>query len=700
MAENLYHPEEIDGTLAMKQRELREQTEIGKQRDPIKWVFSAVDDANVAEHLTEDELDNIGLKVIREFDIDDGSISDWRRRMDDAIRLAMLVKEEKHTPFQNASSVKYPLITTASIQFAARAYPELLKGGQAVKPRVIGEDPDDSKQERAERVAEHMNYQLSEEVPDWEEGTDRLLHILPVMGMLLRETYFDPQEGVNKSEILIPGVDVVIHYKTKSLRTAHRVTKMYTLWEHEIYERIKTGIFLDQPIQGSGADPEHGDEEPENIPHTFYAQHRRLDLDRDGYAEPYIVTVHRDTGKVVRIVANWELDGVQVQDAGNGSRKKEIVRIKPERHFTKYGFMPSMDGSFYDMGFGLLMGSINESINTTINQIHDAGTLHNKGGGFISSSARIPGGKYRFEWGEWKHVAVSGQSLAQSVYPFPRPEPSTVLFQMLGFLVEAGKDIGSVKDVLMGKSPGQNVPATTVLMLVEQGVKVFGAIHKRLYRSFGQEFRIHFRLNSKYLDPRVYFRVMDTPKAIAQADYDPKSVDVVPVADPTLSTDLQRLAKAEAALKMSGRPNVNEDELTRMYLEGLQLPPEVVDAIIPPEEMRGPEKPNPELLIETAKLELQRDELVLKLQELRLQEVKTIAEVEDKRASAIKKLAEAEAVEIGPQMQIYLAELQEVGKAASARMQAIGKLTEAFTAKQVSAGQQQGGPGQQGGPTE
>ncbi|MCR5876942.1 hypothetical protein [Phenylobacterium sp. J367] len=332
------------------------------------------------------------------------------------MKLALQTKEEKSYPWPKASNIKFPLISTAAIQFNARAYPAMIDGPNIVKGAIKGR-PTPEKQDRADRIGKHMSWQLLEEMDDWEEDTDRLLIQLPIVGCAFRKTWFDPLKGYNCSHLVSAG-DFVVNYWTRDLETCPRATHVLPpMYPYEAEEKMRSGLWLRVDL-GRAPDAANDDD----APHVFLEQHRLWDLDEDGYPEPYIVTVHKETERVVRIVARYDETGVEMSEEG------EIVRITPTRAFTKYGFIQAPDGSFYDIGFGTLLEPLSATINSTINQLMDAGHLANVQGGFIGDGVSIKSGNLRFKPGEWKRVTSAGANLQQSIVPLPvkgRPRSSS-----------------------------------------------------------------------------------------------------------------------------------------------------------------------------------------------------------------------------------------------------------------------------------
>lgn len=643
--------------------------------DLAQWAESGI---NIAAKLTQVQRDQLGQLVLKEYQIDKASRAPKETAWKDAVDLAKQVVETKNYPWPGASNVKFPALTIASVQFAARSYPAIVKGPEIVKGRIVGSDkgvqkqgqgglvfvlpngqeaemgpqqlqearqrqievkpawaiPPGFKQAKADRIAEHMSYQLSEDMEEWEEDTDKLLHALPVYGSAFRKTWFDADLQRPHSRLILPE-NLVVNFKAESLERAARITESISLYPSEITERMRQGIFVTEDLKLT-----QGDDKDEPV--EFLEQHRTYDLDDDGYPEPYICTVHKDSGKVVRIMARFDPDGIiQAQDNG------EIVKIEPIHYYTKYAFVPSPDGEFYDLGFADLLGPLNRSINTTINQLLDAGHLQNTGGGFISSDLEIKAGNQRFRPGEWKRIEAIQGNIQNSVLPLPVPQPSTVLFQLLGLLIDAAHDVASTKDVLSGDMP-MNQPATTTLAVIEQGLKAFTAIHKRVYRSLKAELKKLRRLNRMYLEPQHYQMILDDPRATAK-DYADGQYDVVPVADPETVTDMQRLARAEAVLQLAGNsPWIDGREANERYLRALGEETEglLLDQL----------PPNPAMLAQADQMELEKRNTEIKAADTENKIALSRIEAAERLSKIILNIAQAEAAEAGTQIDAYEAE--------------------------------------------
>ena len=627
----------------------------------LKEKFNIEDlmyEANIANLLCKEDLTTIGMQVVKDFDNDLLSRSSWEKRTEASLKLALQVAETKNFPWANASNVKFPLITIAALQYHARSYPVLVDSDLPVKCRVVGDDKDGLRALRSTRVEQHMSYQLLEEDEDWESEMDKVLITQPIIGCAFKKTYYNPVKKHNISENVL-AKDLVVNYWTKSLETAHRVTHVLQMTTNEIYERVARGLWLDvsegrRQQQASIAmgdslqnaqDRAQGMSPPEpNDPSTpieMLEQHCHIDFDDDGYAEPYIVYVRRDNKKVARIVARYTQSDVE--------RNKEnvILSIKAEQYFTKYPFVPSPDGGFYDLGFGVLLGPLNESINTIINQLVDAGTMANTAGGFLSRGIKLRGGNYSFNPMEWKHVDTTGDDLRKGIVPLPVREPSQVMFTLLNLLINYGERIGGSVDILSGQNPGQNTPAETTRTMAEQGMKIFNGIFKRTHRSLKQEFRKLYRLNQIFVtEDTPYVSNAKSAGIVLASDYAGPVTDVMPTADPSVTSDAQRMNQAAAiAQRVAATPGLyNRYEAEYTFLKAMKVTN--IDKILP--DPKGPNAVpppvNPKLQIEQLKQQTKQAEMDLNM---KMGLLKLMSEAELNQAQIQKLEAEVEAIKIG-----------------------------------------------------
>lgn len=532
------------------------------------------DNVNLASKLEEEELHKIGTQVVEGFNADDASRSDWKRNLEDWTKLALQVAEKKTFPWENASNVKFPIVSTAAMQFAARAYPTLVPSdGKIVKCRTVGSDPTGEKNARAIRISKHMSFQILDEMEEWEEEMDKLLLALPIAGTVFKKTYYDSDLGRNKSILVMPN-DLVVNYWAKDLETCERITQIIEMSKRRITEKMRSGIYLDIDLPDPEVNDKHRSkvnpsgqtvsEQDTTTPYILLEQHCFLDLDDDGYPEPYVVVVELQSKQVLRIVPRFTTEDVIVDE------DEKVIKITPQEYFTKYDFFPNPDGGFYGIGFGRLLGPINASVDTIINQLIDAGTLSNLQAGFIGKGLRIKMGDTKFKPGEWKAVNATGQDIKQQIFPLPVREPSAVLFKLLELLIQSSKELASVAEIFVGKMPGQNTPATTTMASIEQGMKLFTAVYKRVYRSLTQEFRKIYKLNSQYLDVEVEMDILDEP--IKQSDYTGPEKDIVPAADPNASSQQERMQKAQSLTQLLPLGTINPMEVTQRILTAMEEP--------------------------------------------------------------------------------------------------------------------------------
>lgn len=637
-------PEEMPMPEEMEQPESQEKFGAAKSK-----LIKMIDEINLAEGMDEDELKKIGQRVVDDWMIDEESRKDWLQRNKEAIELANQIKKDKTFPWPGAANVKLPIIADAAIKFAARAYGEIIKDDQVVKGKIVGPDPDGAKAESAERVGKFMSWQLTQNMCEWEDDTDRLLHILPVVGHLFRKVYYDPSIKRNKSELVLPD-KFCVNANAANLESARRGTHILdNTHKNNVVSMQRSGVWLDVDLDK--LTPEATDKEPdEEKYYTFLEQHKWLDLDKDGYEEPYIVTVEKESRQVVRIIARYEEDGIQENVKG------EIQNIEPCQYFADYKFIPSFDGGYYHVGFGALLAPLNETANTLFNMLLDAGVMANTGGGFLSKEIKIVGGIYRFSPNEWKKTQATADQLKNGVMPLPVREPSAVLFQLLGMVMEMCKDLASVKDVLAGDAPGANTPATTTMALISEAKQSLNAIYKRIYRSLKNEFAILFDLNYRYMDEEEYFEVLDQDAKVYRNDFNKESCNVIPMADPTMSSDMQRMAQAEALGGFLGQPGVEARPIQVRRLQALKLTQKEIDEILPEPDPKAPAPPNPEIMkleqnaeFEQARAHLAEEKMDIERQRLELDRDKAEYDALLKVSQAAKAQAEADAVPVAQQ---------------------------------------------------
>lgn len=688
------------------QEQPQEQREDEPQAvSPEEFVAFVTQAQNLADEIDDRKLGEIARQVIEDHDMDKRSMSDWFDKMERGLKLAQLVKEDRTYPFDGAANVKYPLVTSAALQFNARAYPAIVPPDRIVKAKVWGSDQGGEKAARADRVSEFQSWQLAAQIEEWEEETDKLLVQLPIVGTMVRKWWFDPVEGRPRCRLVDPG-RFIVNDKVKSLRNAPRCGEEIPLYPNEIESRIRAGEFVefdyDQP------------DDDEQAPQDFIEQHTLLDLDEDGLAEPYIVTVHKERETVVKIVADFRPNDVavkreaqqvttmmQVMDPQTGIavnvpqiQTQEVVTgitaIRRGSYFVSFEFMPGMDGGFHGTGLGLLLGDISETINSIINMLLDAGHYASLGGGFIGSEFRMKGGGQRFRPGEWKTVQSNGGEIRNSLVPMTFPGPDGTLFQMLGMLIEAGREIASVKDVVTGEQPRQQQTATTTLALIEQGMMVFTAAYKRIYRSLTKEYALLARMNAETLDAQTYSAFHDEMGAGQQGlngepgpqqqvmldpaqDFDLSNMDIQPVADPRNVTKMQQSAKAQLVMQLSDMGLVDRGAALQRIAEAMDI--ESWEELLP--------QPDPMAQqMQMMQLQSAQADMAEKAAKIEL----TMAQVEETRAKTVESLASAQSEQARTAIEASKVRLDGL-------MKILGEERERLASILSAAGRMAGAPG-------
>jgi chaperonin GroES len=675
--------------------------------------------ANLTDRFNDDDLTAIGGLVYEGYQADEASRSDWLRRNEAGMDFAMQVVKDKNWPWQGCSNVIFPLITIAALQFSSRAYSNIVSGTDIVKCRVPGEDPSGALTARSVRISKHMSWQVLEQDASWEEQHDRLLINDCIVGTAFIKAYFDGKKAHNTSDLVL-AKDLILNYYAKSVDDCQRKThRLPPMSRNDIYERVKRGMFRDvleaswyqasvppatTPASAVSAqvmkDNRQGVQPPppdRDTPFQFLEQHRNLDLDGDGYAEPYIVTIEETSRAVVRIVARWDNEA-QVERTID----KDIICINATEYFVKYGFIPSPDGGIYDIGFGVLLGPLNESVNTAINQLFDAGTMQNSLGGFLGRGAKIRGGQYSMAPWEWVRVDSTGDDLRKNIVPFPDRQPSAVLFNLLSLLIDYTNRVASVADQMVGKTPGQNTPAETSRNALEQGMQVFTTIFRRTWRSMKEEFKKLFKLNAIYLPQNFTF---GEGQGARKEDYLSPADAIVPAADPNVASFQLKFFKAQAIRDASRQVHGYDiDYVEREFLRAMGV--EAVDRYFP-----GRDKVPPPVDPKMAIAEMQMKIKKLQIEESRLQWVATlmeqkrinsakIVELQAKAAATVAGIDEAQAATQLSYLQMALDTLQAQNQAINERIAALaqvgGEGEDAGEGQSETGGNANGSPGTMG----
>lgn len=565
-----------------------------------------IDERNLAKYIEKDELTTIGANCVDEYNADTASRTDFDERRAEWRKLFAGYRDPKSFPWDDCANTHLPMLSVACMQFSSRAYEALIPPKELVK----GFSTDAQSFHAARRIEKHMNWQCYHQMEEWEEDMDILLLQLPLDGSVFKKTYYDELLGRNVSKTL--SVDEFITpYGYRRFDDVPRKTHVINMHVNDIRVKGEAGIFInyedldkgntDNVNQNStdfkGAiDDITGQETPDTRyidTRIILEQHKLLDINydivekkikaKDGILRPYIVWVDLETNKVLRIASRQYIDPF--------TQKMETME-----YFTQYLFIPNPD-SHMGFGFGHLVDSINETADTIVNQLIDAGTLSNTRGGFIAKRSGLKRGDISFGMGNYKEVDIFGEDIRKAVYDFDFKPPSSVLFTMLGMLNDYVKEMTSTADWMMGQLPPSDTAATTMLAVIEQGLKVFSTIQKRCHRSLRKELKKLFILNRFYLDEEEYFTVQDTQSdefktlKIGRMDY-MNSIDVIPVSDPNITSRAERLLKAQqtlAEVKTNPLMAQNPESLyyaTREYLKTLEV--QDVDAIL-----KKPQPPTP-----------------------------------------------------------------------------------------------------------
>lgn len=566
---------------------------------PLVLDDAAISSPNLCDRFSDADLNRIGEECWAGYTRDEMSRTTWMKRNEAGMDLALQLQKDKSFPWPGCSNVQFPLVTIAAMQFHARAYPTLVSGTDVVKCETEGPDPTGEIFKRAKRISTHMSWQVLKQDRAWEEQEDKCEFNLSIVGTNFKKSYRDASKKINVSELVL-AKDLVVDYWTKCLEASPRVTHLIPYSRNEIYEKVMRGTFRDvlempwyagDPAANrsqaqTNADKRQGVEPPPSDSTTTLLggeQHVNLDLDDDGYAEPYIVTFDLTSKTVYRIVTRFDSPDA-IERVKVGLHKGKILKITPVEYFTKREFIPSPDGGFYGIGFGVFLGPLNEAVNTIVNQLIDAGTMQTTSGGFLGRGAKIRGGVYTIAPFEWKRVDSTGDDLRKSIYPLPVNAPSDVLFQLLSLLINYTNRISGTTDMMVGENPGQNTPAETSRTMVEMGQKIYTAIFKRMWRGLADEFRKLYKLNGQYMLPGQL-----VPGGATLDDYRGNPDEICPAADPNITSDAMQFNQAKTVFELSSQaPGFNRDEVVRRVLKGLKV--DAIDQIFPGSEGQEPPK--------------------------------------------------------------------------------------------------------------
>jgi hypothetical protein len=543
--------------------------------------------ANLADYLDDAYLGEISSDLRASYEDDMESRSEWEETYTQGLDQLGVKYDERTQPFQGASGVTHPLIAESVTQFQAQAYKELLPSGGPVKTQVLGLQ-DAAREEQAKRVKDFMNYQIMEVMEEFDPDMDQLLFYLPLSGSTFKKVYFDEakQRAVSK---FIPAQDLVVPYAASDLATASRVTHVLRMDGNEIRKMQLAGFYRDVELSAfnhenevrqkvddlQGTSRTYSDE-------VYTVLEMHVDLDIEGFEDmapdgeptgvaiPYIVTLDEGSGHILSVRRNFEEGG-------------KIA--KKQQYFVHYKFMPGL--GFYGFGLIHMIGGLGRAATSILRQLIDAGTLANLPAGFKARGVRVRNDDEPLQPGEWRDIDAPGGNIRDAIIPLPYKEPSATLAQLLGALIEGGRRFVSLADQQTGDGNAAAPVGTTVAML-ERGMKVMSAIHKRLHYAQRQEFRVLARIFRDNMPADGYpYDVVGGDRMIMAEDFDGR-VDVIPVSDPNIFSMAQRVTLAQTQLQLA-QSNPQLHNLNAAYRRMYQaLEVQNIDEILPP-----PAEPQP-----------------------------------------------------------------------------------------------------------
>jgi hypothetical protein len=536
---------------------------------------------NLVEYIDQSNLEMIASDLIESFSTDRESRKDWAMSYIKGLDLLGMRTEDRSQPWQGASGVFHPMLTEAVVRFQAQAMGELMPSAGPARSKIIGKVTPE-KFEQSQRVENELNYLIVEEMPDYRDEMEQMLFKLPLAGSAFKKIYYDPLLERPVS-LFVPAEDFVISYGASNLRTCPRFTHVMKKTPNEVLELQVNGFYADielpEPVQditdieekyGELDGSEHVGNDDDR--HTILEMHVDIDLpepfdDPDGIARPYVITIDKSSTKILSIRRNW---------------REEDQKKRKRMHFVHYPYLPGM--GFYGTGMIHLIGGLAKSATSILRQLIDAGTLSNLPAGLKTRGLRIKGDNTPLMPGEFRDVDVPGGSIRDAIYPLPYKEPSAVLYQLLGNVVEEGRRIGSVADIQVGDMNSQ-APVGTTLALLERSMKVMSGVQARLHAAMKNELRILSNIVHDFMDEEYSYEIEGDFNRID--DFDGR-IDVIPVSDPNASTMAQRIMQYQAALQLAQQAPQLYDmgKLHRQMLEVLGIP-DAGDIIKLPEDIKA-----------------------------------------------------------------------------------------------------------------
>ena len=521
-------------------------------------------DANLAEFIDDDELTVMASELVADFQADRESRSDWARAYVKGLDLLGMKVEDRQQPWSGASGVFHPLLTEAVVRFQAQAMGEIFPASGPVRTKIVGKQTPD-KTDQANRVQNEMNYLLTEEMSEYRDEMEQMLFKLPIAGSAFKKVYYDPLME-RPCAMFVPSEDFVASYGASDLKTCPRYTHVMKKTANEVLQLQVNGFYKEGELPEPTPDYSDIQEKYDELDgeeaviedddrHTILEMHVDLNLegqfeDPDGIARPYVVTVDKSSSTILAIRRNWY---------------EEDEKKRKRMHFVHYRYLPGL--GFYGTGLIHLMGGLAKSATSILRQLIDAGTLSNLPAGLKARGLRIKGDDTPLMPGEFRDVDVPGGAIRDSITFIPYKEPSSVLYSLLGNIVEEGRRIGSVADMQVGDM-NPNAPVGTTLALMERSMKVLSGVQARLHASLKHELRILAKIIHDYMPSEYSYEIEGNFDR--KSDFD-KRVDVIPVSDPNAATMSQRVMQYQAAIQLAQQsPQIYDmGKLHRQMLEVL-----------------------------------------------------------------------------------------------------------------------------------
>ena len=562
-----------------------ENVEMEASEDIAEWY------GNMAEDMDEDDLADIAANVLDNFEADKDSRAEWESMFERGFDLLGLKLEQGSEPFEGACTAVHPLLIESAVKFQSKASGELFPANGPVKTRILGKSTPE-KELQANRVQNFMNYQVTEQMPEYFDEFERMLFHLPLIGSAFKKLYYDATVKRPKSEF-IPIDQFYVSYYATDLSNADRYTHVIYRSPIELQRDIKAGVYADVELSSPAGYPSTSfsekmdtiiglsptsDHDPQYV---LLEQHCYLNIEDEDEACPYIVTVEEQSRQVLSIRRNYKQDDVN----------KEKVN-----HFVHYRFVPGF--GFYGLGLIHFLGNLTMSATAAMRSLIDAGQFANLPGGFKAKGVRMVGDNSPIAPGEFKEVEATGIDLSKAIIPLPYKEPSSTLFQMLNFVATAGQKFADSTEQVISDAASYG-PVGTTMALLEASSKFFTAIHKRVHKSQKDEFRILARIDYDYLPTEYPYDIPYEDRSIFKKDFDGR-IDIIPVSDPNIPSNAHRMMMANMALQMAQQspPGMfNLEALNRTILNAANMPN--ADEILPPKIEPKPMDPVSDIMAAT-----------------------------------------------------------------------------------------------------